>query len=92
MPQRSFGAVLPLAIGVGSRISGFPRAYAALNASSNDEKELLEALERRGELAPAQAAIETSLTASQADRMLCELASKGYLEVRVDKGKIHYTF
>ena len=86
-----FGAVLPLAIGLGSRISGFPQAHAALNASNNGEKELLEALERRGELAPAQAAIDTSLTASEADRMLCELASKGYLEVRVDAGRITYT-
>ncbi|MGB3632872.1 MAG: hypothetical protein WA982_02400 [Rubrobacteraceae bacterium] len=86
-----FGAVLPLAIGLGSRISGFPQAYAALNASNHGEKALLEALERRGELAPAQAAIETSLTASEADRILCELAAKGYLEVRVADGRINYT-
>jgi len=86
-----FGAVLPLAIGLGSRISGFPQAYAALNASSHGEKELLEALERRGELTPAQAAIDTSLSASEADQLLCELASKGYLEVQVDAGRIHYT-
>lgn len=85
-----FGAVLPLAIGLGSRISGFPQAYAALNVSNHGEKELLEALAHRGELTPAQAAIETSLTASEADRILCELASKGYLEVRVDAGRINY--
>lgn len=87
-----FGAVLPLAIGLSSRISGFPQAYATLSASSHGEKELLEALERRGELTPAQAAIETSLTTSEADRILCELASKGYLVVRVDAGRINYSF
>lgn len=88
-----FGAVLPLAIGLGSRISGFPQAHASLDASNHGEKELLEALERRGELTPAQAAIETSLTTAEADRLLCELAAKGYLEVKVDANanRINYT-
>ncbi|CAN5746696.1 hypothetical protein BH23ACT11_BH23ACT11_10990 [soil metagenome] len=85
-----FGAVLPLAIGLGSRISGFPQAYAALNASSHGEKELLEALERRGELTPAQAAIETSLSTLEADQLMSELASKGYLDVKVNANRINY--
>jgi len=87
-----FGAVLPLAIGLGSRVSGFPQAYAALHAANHGEKEVLKALERRGELTPARAALETSLNASEADRILGELASKGYLDVRVDGTKISYTF
>src|SRR5947209_5352829 len=36
------------------------------------EKELLKALERRGGVTPARAALETSLTISEADRMLSE--------------------
>ena len=40
------------------------------------ERELLEALQRRGELTPAQAAMETSLTVNEADEMLKELAAK----------------
>ena len=87
-----FGAVLPIAIGLGSRVSGFPQAYAALHAANHSEKELLTAMERRGELTPVRAALETSLSASEADRILSELASKGYLDVRVDGTKISYTF
>lgn len=40
------------------------------------EKELLGALQRRGELTPAQAAMETSLSVRQADEMLESLAAK----------------
>lgn len=86
-----FGAVLPLAIGLGSRVSGFPQAYAALHAANHAEKEILEALERRGELTPARAALETSLNATEADRVLGELASKGYLDVHVEGTKISYS-
>lgn len=86
-----FGAVLPLAVGLGSRVSGFPQAYAALHAANHAEQEVLEALERRGELTPARAALETSLNASEADRVLGELASKGYLDVQVEGTKISYT-
>ncbi|MGB3683081.1 MAG: hypothetical protein WA990_11415 [Rubrobacteraceae bacterium] len=86
-----FGVALPLAVGVGSRISGFPQAHAALHAANHGEKELLKALEVRGELTPAHAALETSLNTSEADRILSELASKGYLGVRVDGTKISYS-
>ncbi len=86
-----FGVALPLAVGVGSRISGFPQAHAALHASNHGEKELLEALELRGELTPARAALETSLNTSEADRILGELASKGYLDVHVHGTKISYS-
>ena len=86
-----FGVALPLAVGVGSRVSGFPQAHAALHAANHGEKELLEALELRGELTPARAALETSLNTSEADRILGELASKGYLEVHVHDTKISYS-
>ena len=53
------------------------------------EQELLEAIERHGEITPVRA-LETSLTVAEADRMLSELAKGGYLEVRVEGGKLLY--
>lgn len=85
-----FGTVLPLAIGLGGRISGFSKTQAELYAANRGEKELLAALEQHGEITPARAAIETSLTASEADRILVELASKGYLDVKIEGGKMSY--
>ena len=54
------------------------------------ERELLETLQRRGELTPAQAAMETSLTVNEADKMLEDLAAKGHLDVRVRGGGLFY--
>ena len=54
------------------------------------EKELLAALARRGGLTVAGAALETSLTVEEADRMLSTLASRGHLEVRVARGRLLY--
>ena len=55
------------------------------------EQELLEALRDRGELTPAQAAGETSLTVKEADGKLKELAEGGHLEVRVRGGALAYS-
>jgi hypothetical protein len=46
------------------------------------EKELLEALARHGEVSAARAALETSLSVSEADRMLSRLPKDGHVEVR----------
>jgi hypothetical protein len=54
------------------------------------ERELLEALARRGELSPALAALETSLTVAEADRMLSDLAESGHVEVRAREGRLGY--
>ncbi len=54
------------------------------------EQELLEAIERHGEITPVRAALETPLTVAEADRMLSELAKGGYLEVRTEGGKLLY--
>jgi predicted ArsR family transcriptional regulator len=59
-------------------------------AANARERELLEALQRRGELTPAQAAMETSLTVNEADKMLEELAAKGHLDVKVRGGGLFY--
>src|SRR5215211_5878172 len=55
------------------------------------ERELLEALRDRGELTPAQAAVETSLTVKEADGMLKELAEGRHLNVRVRGGGLSYS-
>ena len=54
------------------------------------ERELLGALARRGELSPALAALETSLSVAEADKMLSDLAESGHLEVRAHDGRIGY--
>jgi hypothetical protein len=59
--------------------------------ASGGERELLEALRDRGELTPAEAAMDTSLTVAEADRMLRELAEGGHLEVRVRGGGLFYS-
>jgi hypothetical protein len=55
------------------------------------EKELLEALARHGEITAARAALETSLSVAEADRMLSELAKDGHVEVRAREGRLGYT-
>jgi hypothetical protein len=59
-------------------------------AGNSKERELLEALRKHGELTPAQAAMETSLSVVEADRMLKELAEGGHLDVRVRGGGLFY--
>jgi hypothetical protein len=59
-------------------------------SEESKERELLGALARRGELSPALAALETSLTVAEADRMLSDLAESGHLEVRAHEGRIGY--
>ena len=61
-----------------------------VTAQEGKERELLEALARRGELSPALAALETSLTVAEADRMLSDLAESGHLEVRAHAGRLGY--
>ena len=56
------------------------------------EKELLQALGREpsGKLTAAEAALETSLSVDEAERMLSELAVRGHLEVSVEHGRLVY--
>jgi capsular polysaccharide biosynthesis protein len=56
------------------------------------EKELLRALGRRGKLTAVEAALETSLTVEEANRILFDLAARGHLEVTVEHGKLLYSF
>jgi capsular polysaccharide biosynthesis protein len=56
------------------------------------EKELLRALGRHGKLTAVEAALATSLSVEEANRMLFDLAARGHLEVTVEHGKLLYSF
>ena len=55
------------------------------------ERQLLEVMERNGEITPARAALQTSLTVDEAERLLSELAQRGHLDVRVEGSKLVYS-
>lgn len=74
---------------MGFRKTSYTRA-AVETTVEEGERQLLEALERRGEISPARAAMETSLTVSESDRILGELAGQGYLTARVHEGALVY--
>jgi hypothetical protein len=83
-------AVFP-AFGVFARgVAGLVDTRSEPPAANARERELLQALQRRGELTPAEAAMETSLTVNEADEMLKDLAAKGHLDVRVRGGGLFY--
>lgn len=54
------------------------------------EKEVLEVLARRGEVSPARAALETTLSVAEVDRVLSGLAKDGHVEVRAREGRLGY--
>jgi hypothetical protein len=66
------------------------RQKGGVVAEESKERELLEALARRGELSSALAALETSLTVAEANRMLSDLANSGHVEVRAHEGRLGY--
>ena len=82
-----------LALGTFARgVAGLMESRQGERPPKHDkERELLEALRGRGELTPAQAAVETSLTVKEADEMLMELAEGGHLEVRVRGAGLSYS-
>jgi DNA-binding IclR family transcriptional regulator len=62
----------------------------ALPSGISKEKELLQALERHGEVTAVQAALETSLSVAQAEEMLSELANEGHVRVSATGGRLAY--
>ncbi len=79
-----------LAGGIGDLASSPSQKQLERDSSEEGERELLRALRDHGELTPAQAAMETSLSVSEADDKLKELAEGGHLEVRVRGGGLFY--
>ncbi|MBX6762079.1 MAG: hypothetical protein K6T51_04210 [Rubrobacteraceae bacterium] len=72
-------------------IAGLADAREMSPAKAGKERELLRALQARGELTPAQAALETSLSVAEADEMMKGLAEGGHLDVRVHGGALYYS-
>jgi capsular polysaccharide biosynthesis protein len=68
------------------------RRDALRKAEAIKEQELLEALERCGKLTALRAALETTLTVEEADRMLSDLAHQGHLQVGIEDGRPVYSF
>ena len=56
------------------------------------EKKLLLALGRRGKLTAVEAALESSLSVEEANRMLFDLVAKGHLQLIVEHGRLYYAF
>jgi hypothetical protein len=71
-------------------VAGLSERPAQRPVANVKERELLQALQSKGELTPAQAAMETSLTVKEADEMLEDLAAKGHLDVKVRGGGLFY--
>jgi capsular polysaccharide biosynthesis protein len=79
----------PTRQGVG--LAGIPRRDRSI-VERVKEKKLLLALGRRGKLTVVEAAMETSLSVEEAERMLYELALRGQLEMNVEHGRLVYSF
>jgi len=68
------------------------RRRAFSSPPANRERELLSAIrDNGGSITPAEAAMETSLTVRDADRMLSELAGGGHLSVESTGGTLRYS-
>ncbi len=72
---------------------GIPANLRQSLPSPEKESELLRTVKESGAggASPAEAAIAASLTAREADAMLSELASRGYLAVESENGALFYS-
>lgn len=84
--------LIPAAALIGSGVQNLiHQRRAAVPAPDNKERELLSAIrDSGGSITPAEAAMETSLTVREADKMLSELASGGHLQVESRDGTLYY--
>jgi hypothetical protein len=86
-----FGCTIFPAIGLLAKgVAGLSDARPEQTSAAAKERELLRTLREHGELTPVRAAMETSLSVTEADRMLKELAEAGHLEVRARNGGLFY--
>jgi hypothetical protein len=83
-----FPASVLLALGL-SRLQ--QQRQKAVSPRVGKERELLSAMRNSsGSITPAEAAMETSLTVSEADKTLSELAAGGHLQVESSEGTLVY--
>ena len=84
-----FPALVLGALGV-SRLQQQKRG--SVSSADSTERELLSAIrDNGGSITPAEAAMETSLTVREADKMLSELAGAGHLAVEGRGGALFYS-
>jgi hypothetical protein len=63
----------------------------ALAPRVSKERELLSAIrDNTGSITPTEAAMQTSLTVGEADKILTELATGGHLQVESSEGTLFY--
>ncbi len=87
----SFGLLIPAAALLGSAVQGIVKQRRKLAPTADKERELLSAAqENGGSITPTEAAMRTSLTVNEADRMLSELASGGHLLVESEDNTLFY--
>jgi len=86
------GVVAPVLLlrQINRAIAAHEESRRSVPGTREKEKELLGALEERGGLSPAAAAMRTSLTVDEASKMLDELARKGHLEMQTYEGIVAY--
>jgi DNA-binding CsgD family transcriptional regulator len=86
------GVVAPVLLmrQINRAIAAHEESRRAVPDAREKEKELLRALEERGELTPATAATRTSLTIDEASRMLDKLATIGHVRVLDREGVLAY--
>ena len=82
------GVVAPVLLmrQINRAIATHEESRRAAPGAREKEKELLRALEERGDLSPAAAAMRTSLTVEEASGMLERLATGGHLKVLHSEG------
>jgi len=84
--------VIAAAALLGKGLSDIRGQQHAVEPPVSKERELLSAIrDNSGSITPAEAAMETSLTVSEADSMLSELAGGGHLAVESREGALFYS-
>src|ERR671916_3110209 len=88
----SFGLMIPGVALLASAFQESKKRRALTSSPANRERDLLSAIrDNGGSITPAEAAMETSLTVREADRMLSELAGGGHLAVESRDGALFYS-
>jgi hypothetical protein len=88
----SFGLMIPAVALLASAFQESKKRRALSSSPANRERELLSAIRNNGgSITPAEAALETSLTVREADRMLSELAGGGHLSVESAGATLRYS-
>ena len=87
----SFGLMIPAVALIATALQDTSKRRRAVRPPDK-ERELLSAIrDNGGSITPAEAAMETSLTVRDADRMLSELAGGGHLWVERAGGTLRYS-